>query len=44
MEDRASYIAFDKKNRPVFMAESAWIFQMAQEKYPDMEFHVKAEY
>lgn len=44
MEDRAPYIAFDKKNRPVFMAESAWIFQMAKEKYPDIEFHVKAEY
>jgi len=44
MEDRSAYIAFDRKERPVFLAESAWIYQMAKEKHPEVEFHVKAEF
>ncbi len=44
MQERSSHIAFDKENKPVFLAESAWLLQMAQEKFPAIEFHVKSEY
>ncbi|MBS1652979.1 MAG: peptide chain release factor 3 [Bacteroidetes bacterium] len=42
--DRNAYIAYDKEDRLVFLAESAWLLQMAQEKFPDIQFHVKSEY
>jgi peptide chain release factor 3 len=44
MQDRSGHIALDKENRPVFLAESAWLLQMAQEKFPDIKFHVKSEF
>jgi peptide chain release factor 3 len=44
MLDRAAHIALDKEDRPVFLAESAWLLQMAQEKFPDIRFHVKSEF
>jgi peptide chain release factor 3 len=44
MQDRAAHIAHDKEERPVFLAESAWLLQMAQEKFPDIQFHVKSEF
>ena len=44
MQDRNAHIALDKEDRPVFLAESAWLLQMAQEKFPDIEFHVKSEF
>jgi len=44
MHDRASFIAFDKGLKPVFLAESAWLLQMAQEKFPAIEFHQKSEF
>ncbi|MGE0566404.1 MAG: peptide chain release factor 3 [Bacteroidia bacterium] len=42
--DRSSFIAYDKEEKPVFLAESAWILQMAQEKFPDIQFHTKSEF
>lgn len=44
LQDRNAYIAYDKEHRPVFLAESAWVLQMAQEKFPDVKFHVKSEF
>jgi len=44
MNDRAAHIAFDKEQRPVFLAESAWILQMAQEKFPKVSFYTKSEF
>lgn len=44
IQDRANHIATDKEGRPVFLAESAWLLQMAQEKFPDIEFHLKSEF
>jgi peptide chain release factor 3 len=44
IEDKINYIAMDKEGRPVFLAESAWALQMAQEKNPDIEFHFKSEF
>jgi peptide chain release factor 3 len=42
--DRAAHIALDKEERLVFLAESAWLLQMAQEKFPEIQFHLKSEY
>jgi peptide chain release factor 3 len=42
--DRSAHIAYDKEERPVFLAESPWLLQMAQEKFPDIKFHVKSEF
>lgn len=44
MTDRAAHIAYDKEERPVFLAGSAWLLQMAKEKFPDIQFHVKSEF
>jgi peptide chain release factor 3 len=44
LQDRHAHIAYDKEERPVFLAESAWLLQMAQEKFPDIRFHVKSEF
>ncbi|MBC7863798.1 MAG: hypothetical protein IAF38_12560, partial [Bacteroidia bacterium] len=44
IQDKAAYIAFDKEERPVFLAESAWLLQMAQEKNPEIEFYFKSEF
>ncbi len=44
LQDRNAYIAYDKEERPVFLAESAWVLQMAQEKFPEVQFHVKSEF
>jgi peptide chain release factor 3 len=44
MLDRSSHVAYDKENKPVFLAESAWLLQMAQEKFPKIKFHLKSEF
>ena len=44
INDKAQYIAYDKLNRPVFLAESAWLLQMAQEKYPEIKFFTMNEF
>lgn len=42
--DKSHHMATDKENRPVFLAESAWALQMAQEKNPDIKFHFISEF
>lgn len=42
--DKANHMATDKEGRPVFLAESAWALQMAQEKNPDIQFHFISEF
>jgi len=37
------YIAEDKHGKDVYLADSSYALQMAQEKYPDIEFHFKTE-
>lgn len=44
IEDKIHHIAVDKDDKPVFLPESAWALQMAQEKNPDIEFHFTSEY
>ncbi len=37
-------IAFDKHGRDVFLADSSYSLQMAQEKFPDIKFHFTSEF
>ncbi|MDA3884776.1 MAG: peptide chain release factor 3 [Candidatus Delongbacteria bacterium] len=38
------FIAEDKKGNDIFLAETAWSLQRAQEKFPDIHFHFKSEF
>jgi len=43
-KDKNSYfIAVDNKGKDVFLAETAWSLQRAQEKFPDIKFYFKSE-
>jgi peptide chain release factor 3 len=42
--EKSHHMAVDKDHKPVFLAESAWSLQMAQEKNPEIEFHFKSEF
>ncbi len=42
--DRSQHIALDKEGKLVFLAESAWLLQLAQEKNPDIKFYFKSEF
>jgi peptide chain release factor 3 len=37
-------MAMDKHGSPVFLAESAWALQMAQEQHPKVQFHLKSDF
>lgn len=39
-----NYIAYDKDENPVFMAETDWILRMNQENNPDIVFHTTSEF
>jgi peptide chain release factor 3 len=41
---KAQNMAIDKHGREVFMAESRYSLQMAQEKYPNIKFHFSSEF
>ena len=41
---KANNIALDKEGREVFMADSPFALQMAQEKYPDIKFYFTSEF
>ena len=43
IDDKLQHIAVDKDGKPVFLAESAWALQMAQEKNPEIEFYFTSE-
>ncbi|MDR2621449.1 MAG: peptide chain release factor 3 [Dysgonamonadaceae bacterium] len=38
------YIASDKQGRDVFLADSAYVLQMAQQDFPDIRFHFSSEF
>src|ERR1051326_3351834 len=44
IDEKIHHMATDKDDRPVFLAESAWALQMAQEKNPELEFHFTSEF
>lgn len=41
---KANYIAFDKDQNPVFLAETDWILRMNKENNPEIEFHTTSEF
>lgn len=41
---KTNYMATDKQGRDVFMAESAYALQMAQEQFPELSFHFTSEF
>jgi len=41
---KSSQIALDKEGREVFMADSKFALQMAQDKYPDIRFYFTSEF
>ena len=41
---KSSYVAKDKDDNYVFLAESAWLLQSAQDDFPDIKFHFTSEF
>ena len=41
---KAQYMAFDKEGRDVFLADSAYLLQMAQNDYKNIRFHFTSEF
>ncbi len=41
---KASYLAKDKDNNLVFLAETTFLLQMAEKDYPDLTFHTTSEF
>lgn len=41
---KLNFLAEDKDGKLVFLADSAWALQMAQEQYPKIQFHFKSEF
>lgn len=44
LKRRKRDMATDKDGNPVFLAESAWTLNMAQENFPDVKFHFTSEF
>ncbi|QJD80894.1 peptide chain release factor 3 [Spirosoma rhododendri] len=41
---KGNQIAYDKDNRPVFLAESDWMLRMNQQNNSDVQFHLTSEF
>ena len=41
---KQKFLAHDKSGKLVFLADSAFSLQMAQEQYPDLKFHFTSEF
>ena len=41
---KAQYMAKDKEDRDVFLADSAYVLQMAQSDFPKIKFHFTSEF
>ncbi len=44
VERKKKDIAYDKDERLVFLADSAWVLKMTQENFPDIRFHFTSEF
>lgn len=44
LQRRKRDLAVDKDGKVVFLAETAWSLQMAQENHPEVKFHFKSEF
>ena len=43
LDDKFAFIAKDKHDNPVFMAESSWLLELAQKDYPEVTFSFSSE-
>lgn len=43
LKRKASFIAYDKENAPVFFADSDWMIKVVQETFPSVRFHLTSE-
>ncbi len=41
---KSNYIAYDKEENPVFLAETAFLLRTAQGDYPDITFHQTSDF
>ena len=41
---KTNYMAKDKEDRNVYLAESKWMLQTSQNDYPEIEFHFTSEF
>lgn len=44
LKRKADHVYKDKDDRPVFLAESAWILKVMQDDFPDVTFHTTSEF
>jgi peptide chain release factor 3 len=44
MRLKSNYIALDKDDNPVFLAETDWILRMNKENNPEIVFHTTSEF
>ncbi len=44
MRIKASYLALDKDEKPVFLATSEWILNQTIQEYPNIQFHSTSEF
>ncbi|MEM6724549.1 MAG: peptide chain release factor 3 [Bacteroidota bacterium] len=44
LKKKNRHMAKDKQGKDVYLAESAWMLQMAQEDFPEIQFHYKSEF
>lgn len=43
LKRKASFIAYDKENEPVFFADSDWMIKVIQDTFPSVRFHKTSE-
>ncbi len=41
---KAQYMAYDREGRDVFLADSGYVLQMAQQDFPEIKFHFTSEF
>ena len=41
---KSDHIVEDRDGNPVFLAESAWILDVSQQNYPEIQFHTNSEF
>lgn len=44
LKTKKNFIAYDKENLPVYLAESAWMLRTTQENFPEVSFHFTSEF
>jgi peptide chain release factor 3 len=44
MQRKGNHIAYDKDERPVYLAESEYMLTSAMRQYPEIQFHFISEH